>query len=482
VQRIAALPASDALTFAGGAFLTALLAAATVQIGPGLPFGGLVGLFVFVGLVVSFVAVPHIAVAALIPVFAVLPLVKTFWLPAAGPIKDVAAVAAVSAVALLTIERHRLRQRSPVDPLVVGCVVALLVLYLVNIGGGFSAGAYDTAWLHGFRLTAEPLLLLLVGLTVERPRRVFQWAMASLVATSFFVAIYGIIQQILGPSGLQALGYEWDVHIRVVGDYLRSFGTMDDPFLYAAFLSFGLAGVLFWMRRGALALVVGVTIAVGIAAGVVRTSALIVVALLGIWLAGQRRPVPAAALLGAAVIGSFAILLSGSSATESRTVRAGGAGQNVYLTLNGRTEAWSVAVGGPIDWPFGRGVGEVGTAAERATFELSRSNEEVRKSSVRAVDSGYFATVADVGFFGLAILLVLLGRLFTAARAASAMGLVSGRVALATLVVLALDALTRASFQGFPTAFVGMLLIGVALASASAERAEVEERGELGPA
>ena len=482
MQRIAALPASDALTFAGGAFITAMLAAATVQIGPALPFGGLLGLFVFVGLVVAFVAVPHVAIAALIPVFAVLPLVKSFWLPAAGPIKDVAAVAAVAAVALLAIERHRLRRRSPVDPLIVACVVALLVLYLVNIGGGFSRGAYDTAWLHGVRLTAEPLLLLLVGLTVERPRRVFQWAMGSLVATSFVVAIYGIVQQILGPSGLVALGYEWDVHIRVVGDYLRSFGTMDDPFLYAAFLSFGLAGVLFWMRRGPLALLVGVTIAVGIAAGFVRTSALIIVALIGIWLAGQRRPVPAAALLGAAVIGSFAILLSGSSATESRTVRAGSGGQNVYLTLNGRTEAWSVAVGGPIDWPFGRGVGEVGTAAERATFELSRSNEEVRESKVRAVDSGYFATVADVGFFGLAILLVLLGRLFMAGRTASAMGLTSGTVALAMLVVLALDALTRASFQGFPTAFVGLLIIGVALASAAAERVELEERGELGPA
>lgn len=474
-QRLSALPA-DALLLAFGALLTSLVAAAAVQMGPALPVGGLVALFFFAGLVVAFVAVPHVAVAGLIPVFAVLPMVKALWLPSAGPVKDLAALAAVAAVALLTVERHRLGTRAPIDPIVAICILALLALYVVNVGGGFKGAAYDNAWGHGVRLTAEPLLLLLVGLSVERPRLVFEWAMGSLVATSFVVALYGIAQQLLGPDGLVALGYTWDVQIQVIGDYLRSFGTLDDPFLYAAFLSFGLAGVLFWMRRGPLALLFGTTIAVGILCGFVRTSALIVIALGGIWLAAQKRPVPAAALFGAAVIGSFVIFFSSAQATESRTVRAG---SNMYLTLNGRTDAWKVALGGPIDWPFGLGVGEVGTAAERATFDLSRTAEEARESRVEAVDSGYFATIADVGFVGFGILAVLLARLFMAARAGTRLGFASGRMAMAALVVLALDAITRSSFQGFPTAFIGMLIIGVALASSAAERAELEERGEL---
>lgn len=479
MQRLSALPlAGDAWLLAAGAFLTVLVAAASVQMGPALPVGGLAALFVFASLVVAFVAVPHIAVAGLIPVFAVLPMVKTLWLPTAGPIKDVAAVAAFAAVALLTIERHRLRTRAAVDPIVAACILALLVLYVVNIGGGFKPEAYGEAWGHGVRLIAEPFLLLLVGLSVENPRRVFHWAMASLVATSFGVALYGIAQQVLGADGLVALGYTWDVQIQVVGDFLRSFGTLDDPFLYAAFLSFGLAGVLFWMEKGPLALLVGATISVGILVGFVRTSAVIVVALLGIWLVAQRRPVPAAAVLGAAVIGTLAIFFSSAQATESRTVRAG---SDTYLTLNGRTDAWKVALGGPIDWPFGLGVGEVGTAAERATFDLARTAEEARESRVEAVDSGYFATIADVGVIGLGVLAILLARLFMAARAAAALGLASGRVALAILVVLSLDAVTRSSFQGFPTAFIGMLLIGVALASSAAERAALEERGELRP-
>jgi hypothetical protein len=477
--RLGSLPlAGDAILLLAGAFLTVAVVQATVTMGPALPVGGLVALFALVALVVAFVAVPHVAVAGLIPLFAFLPMIKALWLPSAGPIKEVAAVGAFAAVALLTIERHRLRTRAPVDGIVAACIVGLIALYVVNLGGGFKGEAYGIAWFHGVRLITEPLLLLLVGLCVDNPRRVFQWAMASLVATSFVVALYGIAQQILGPSGLVSLGYTWDVQIQMIGSRLRSFGTLDDPFLYAAFLLFGLTAVLFWMRRGPLALIVGSTIAVGIVCGFVRTSALIVVALLGIWLVAQRRPGPAAFVLGAAIIASGVLFFSSTSGTETRTVQSG----NMYLTLNGRTDAWRVALGGPIDWPFGLGVGEVGTAAERATYDLSRTAEEARESRVESVDSGYFATIADVGFVGLALLLLLLGRLFMSAQSSARLGLASGRVALGILTVLALDAVTRSSFQGFPTAFVGLLLVGVALAAGASEQAELEAEGRLRPA
>ena len=121
----------------------------------------------------------------------------------------------------------------------------------------------------------------------------------------------------------------------------------------------------------------------------------------------------------------------------------------------------------------------MGTAAERATFELSRTAEQARKSKVEAVDSGYFATIADVGFIGLAVLFVLLGRLFVLARRYANLGLAAGRVAMGILVVLLLDALTRSSFQGFPTAFVALLLVGVALASGAVEQRELEEQRAL---
>jgi hypothetical protein len=479
VHRLSSLPlGGDAILLALGSLLTLALMHATVTMGPTLPIGGLLALAMFAAVVIAFVAIPHVAIAALIPLFAFLPMVKTLWVPTAGPIKEVVAFAAFAAAALLMIERHRMKTRASIDLVVAGAVFALLVLYLVNLGGGFKGDSYGIAWFHGVRLTAEPLLLLLVGLSIQRPRQVFQWGMVSLVATTSLVALYGIAQQLLGPSGLVSLGYTWDVQIQVISNRLRSFGTLDDPFLYAAFLLFGLSAVLLWMRRGPLALVLGAILAVGIACGLVRTSALIAVGLIGIWLVTKRLSAPAVFVLAAAVLGTFVIFFSSTSGTESRTVQSG----NMYLTLNGRTDAWKVALGGPIDWPFGRGVGEVGTAAERATYELSRTAEETREERGEAVDSGYFATIADVGFVGLGILLVLLFRLFSLAHGAARLGLASGRVAMGLLVVLLLDAVTRASFQGFPTAFVCLLLVGVALAASAAEREELEAGSRLRPA
>jgi uncharacterized membrane protein YozB (DUF420 family) len=459
----------DYATAAFGVGLTALLTLATAKMGPALPVGGMLGLLVFGVLVWAFVAVPHIAVAALVPLFALLPSIKIFLLPSAGPLKDVAALAAVVASTLLIVQRRRDKDAPQPDTLLALSVVALLVLYIVNLGGGLQREAFGAAWLHGVRLTAEPLLLLIVGLSVREPRKVFRWAMWSLIGTSVFVALYGLFQQVLGPARLVELGYEWDVHIRVIADRLRSFGTMDDPFLYAAFLCLGLSAALLWMRRGPAAFVVSV-ISAGIAVAFVRTSALIVIALLGVWLAKHKQPGPAAFLLAGAVLGSIAIFLSTEQATQTRTVQSG----SLYLTLNGRTDAWAVALGTPVDWPFGQGVGKVGTAAERATFTFSRSAADARDAKVEAVDSGYFATIADVGFVGLAVMLVLLGRLFVLARGAARVDSPAGQMALAFLIVLVLDAMTRASFTGFPTAFIGFLLVGVALAAAGAERAEAE--------
>ncbi|HEY8193335.1 MAG TPA: hypothetical protein VIF36_05360 [Gaiellaceae bacterium] len=468
----------DAVLLLIGAPLTVFLAAVAVSRGPALPLGGLLALLLFGGLVAAFVAVPHYAVAALMPLYAFLPAFKTFVAPNAGPIKDVVAIAAIAAVVLLTIERQRVRATSPVDTLVALCIVTLMVLYIVNLGGGFQRESYDTAYFHGVRLVIEPLLLLLVGLSVERPTLVFRWAMSSLVATSVVVALYGLVQQVIGPSGLVALGYAWDVQIQLIGDQLRSFSTLDDPFLYVAFLLIGLCAVLFWMQRGAAALFAGTIITLGIAAGLVRTSALVIVALLGIWLVTQKHPVPAAFALAAAILGSAVVFFGSSGGTESQTVQSG----NTYLTLNGRTDEWRVALGGPIDWPFGLGVGEVGTAAERATYDLSRTLEEAQKSRVASVDSGYFAAIADVGFVGLGVLLLLLGRLFMLARRAAALGFASGRFAMGALLVLFLDATTRSSFTGFPTAFMCLLLVGVALASAAAEEAEVGNSPAARPA
>jgi O-antigen ligase len=195
----------------------------------------------------------------------------------------------------------------------------------------------------------------------------------------------------------------------------------------------------------------------------VRTAALIVVALAGLWLARRGFTSSAVLAMVAAIAAMGSVLVLGAGGTQAQTYQSG----TSTLTLNGRTSAWKAALGPAKAWPFGRGVGKVGTAAYRVKYALV-AGPNVRPPT-RAVDSGYLATIADVGLLGLAVLLALFGRLVALARAGIRRGYKESWFAVAMLVVLMLDAATRSSFTGFPTAFLCLLLVGIALA-ASAER------------
>ena len=464
IRAARALPASPdiLLPLAGAALTTAAAFVATV-VGPPLVVLFLFVIVAFVGVVVAFVRVPHVAVAVTIPLFAALPTIKALYLPWAGPVKDGVAVAAVAAACVVTIRRNIRRERHPVDRWVLGAVALLMALYFFNPGGGLSAQGYDFAWSQGVRLAYEPLLLLLVGFTLDGARRTYGWAVASLIVSGCLIGIYGIAQQALGHAKLVELGYEYTLQVRFYAGFLRSFGTLDDPFAYAAFLLFAMAAVVTWHRLSATIVLSGLVLSAGLVVAYVRTAGIIGAALLGIWLAQRNRIGAAVALLLSAVVASVVILFSTGGASESRTY----AGDNGYLTLNGRTEAWEVAIGDtPAQVLFGQGVGQLGRAAERARFTLSGELEESASGKVEAVDSGYFATVSDVGFVGLVVMLVIYGRLFALAASAARARVREGWVAMALLAVLMLDATTRDSFAGFPTAFVGLLLVGITLAAA----------------
>jgi hypothetical protein len=73
---------------------------------------------------------------------------------------------------------------------------------------------------------------------------------------------------------------------------------------------------------------------------------------------------------------------------------------------------------------------------------------------------------------------MLLARLWLLGARAARAGIGAGWIALGVLGTLLLDALTRASFTGFPTAFLALLFIGIALAAA---REEVELRPPVSP-
>lgn len=323
------------------------------------------------------------------------------------------------------------------------------------------AGRHDVAWAQGVRLASEPLLLLVAGLGLDQPRRTLRWAVTSLIVTGCIVAFYGLAQQALGEWRLVSYGYSFNAQVRSINGHFRSFGTLDEPFGYAAFLMLALATLVYTARRSVLSVSAGALLLAGVAASYVRTAALIAIALVALDLVRRQRVVAGVAIAAAVVAAAIGILVQ-AKGTESHSYRSSSA----VLTLNGRTSAWKAAVGTPQEWALGRGVGEVGTAANRARYALTQSSQ-AEQQQLSSVDSGYLATVADVGLVGLVVLLALFGRAIALGRAAALRGDNAGWLVLALFTVVLIDALTRASFTGFPSAFLALFVAGIALAAAS---------------
>lgn len=464
VLRPAVTP-SDLTVFVFGAGAVVAAALFSASHGAFFGLGALLALLFFTATVTCFLVAPQVAVAVAIPLFAIIPAAKVFVTLWAGPVKDVVTIAAAFAVAIRVLQREGRKTAARTDTAILLAIGLYLGLYVLNVGGAVSGIGFGVGWIQGVRLVSEPLILLLAGLLLPNPRRTLRWGAASFIASGCAVAFFGIVQQLLGPARLVSLGYSYSSQVRMAHGYLRAFGTLDDPFTYAAFLLLALATVMFWMRRRNLALACGVLITIGIAVSLVQTAALVIGALLAVVLVRAGRTAVGLVLMLAMIASGLAIVLGSSSATQTRSVVVG---PNNYLTLNGRTTVWKTVFADPARLPLGLGVGKVGTAAMRASIGVTsvEGSPNAAKSSV-AVDSGYFATVADVGLLGLAVLLFLLGRLFAVARAASKHPAdVVGWLALAYLTVMAIDAFTRDSFTGFPGAFLGLLMVGSALAVA----------------
>jgi hypothetical protein len=451
------LPRADLPIIASGFALTAFLTLAATQVGEGLSLALIAGLTLFFVIVTAFVVVPHVALALTIPIFALIPMLKVLAFPWIGPFKDMITLAAICAAVVLVVQRSSQGRPQRGDFWVAAAAAVFAALYVVNVGGL----DWNLAWTHGVRLALEPLALLLVGLTLSDSRRTLNWAMVSLVVTAVFVAIVGIAQQVLGEWALYDLGYSFRVQLRTYNDHLRSFGTLDEPFAYAAFLLLALAALVMWFRLSVYTLAAGGVIMTGLFFSFVRTALVVVLALGALWLARKGYTATSVFLMAVAAVSALVILFVSSTATETRTVRTG---SSSFLTVNGRTEAWRLFLNDPKVWFLGHGVGKVGTAAERATYKLTRDPQEASRQI--AIDSGYFAAIADVGLLGLAAMLAIFGRLLIRARRFAIRGSPAGWLAIGFTAVLMIDAVTRASFTGFPTAFLALLLTGLALGAA----------------
>jgi len=425
----------------------------------------LVGLIVFTVLVIGFVAVPWLMIAWMIPFFAVLPTTKVLVTPQVGPLKDVVAFAAIGAAFVLALQRRAARRQSLADGVVLTLAGGLFLLYLVNPGGlSGSVGAHGSAWFQGVRLFNEPLGLLVVGLTLRHPARTFVAARLSLIVTAAGVGLYGIAQQGIGIPRLHQLGFTYGQELRQFGSHLRSFGTLDNTFVYASFLLLAIAVVVVTPRLQMRHWIVLTILGTGLLTSYVRTALVVAMALVGLGLARRGRTVAAIFLFAGATVAAVIVLVVASGQTQQQAVAIN---PTTYLTLNGRTELWKGRIGQPGHWPLGRGVGVTGTAAARASAGISGKQPIGAAFKDTSVDSGYLTLISDVGMLGMAVFLAILARAVFLARRSIAAGIEEGWIVVAVVAVFLIDGLSREAFTAYPGAYLSWLLIGLGLAAAN---------------
>jgi len=466
--------APSAALVALGAGTIVLVAALSTREGALISLGLCVGLLAFMAVLMGFLAAPHVTVAFVIPYFALLPALKTLVSPKLGPTKDIMIGAAALAAGLSVIQRRTVGRTWRGDQPLLVITLLFMTLYFLDVGAGLSGGSrYGLEWFHGVRLVWEPLLLLLFGLSVRDPRRTLRWAAAALIAAALIAATVGLLQQVIGAPRLISLGYSYQTQVRTIGGRLRSFGTFDQPFDYATVLAFGLAGVLLWARRGPMTALAGIVIVAGLLVSYVRGAALSVVALLALLLARKGSPATAVALLAASVAAAAVVVVVSTRPTAGPIVQTG---PSIYLTLNGRTRSWRAALGKPSTWAFGRGVGLYGTASVRAA-QGRRPAGSTSQVPMSATDSGYLATLSDVGIVGLIVLLTMFGRILVLLRRAIARNEQLAWFGLGVVLVLILDAALRSSLTGFPTADIAFLFAGLTLAATHGQERRPPVRG-----
>lgn len=261
-------------------------------------------------------------------------------------------------------------------------LAALGVISAVLVGG--------TRGLVGLKVG---FFYVLLGLAVWRcplAERERDHLVTILMATGFATAVFGLVQQLLGPERLVDLGYEYNTDIRTAGGFLRSFSTFDTSFAFALYLMVvvlvGLAVAVGAPRRlrnrlfllSLPIILAAMTVAItrvaflGLAAGLAYLAITKYRSLVLVFIDGV---VIAAALL--VVAASFSGVFLSTSSSEAR------------FDLWGKNFAEIAA------HPFGAGVGATGAAAEKAA-EVAGSDEEVFQP-----DNYYFKIAYEFGVIGL---------------------------------------------------------------------------------
>lgn len=370
-----------------------------------------------------------------------------------APWKEVLLVVVLSAT--LVAPRASLRDGLPLTYAWIPAAAVMFVLSLISavlVGGVVGFWGMKIAWFY----ILVPLVLWRCPFTVrDRDHLV-----TILMATGAITAAYGLVQQLIGGVGLNALGYEYNTAIRFSGGLLRSFSSFTQPFSFGLFITLVLLVCMpvalsdTRRTRNRVFLLLTPVLLAGLASSVVRGAYLALGAGL-LFLAILRFRgmlhilVPAPLALFLVPPGVLAAFFSSSS-------------------LGQRTSGWSDIRDLVVGAPLGNGVGRTGAAAEKA-LELGAQPSEIilLKGESYLPDNQFVKTTLELGPVGLWLLL-LIGAAAIGAALKSARGTTGSDRALAEGIAASVVAAAAASvvatyLEIFPLDFFFWLLLGVLL-------------------
>jgi hypothetical protein len=403
--------------------------------------------------------------------FALQPDLKFFISSYFGPAKDIIAIAAIIVTAIYVGGRRRRRQLS-CDPWIVSGMLAVIALYLIDVGG-----SHDGVWQSAVRPVIEAFGLFLCGYVFLRTDDAWRVCVRAMLAMGLLEAVTGILDQLVGGAFLaNTLGFPYNEVVIQVGPVLRSFGTQLDPFNYAAMTALTIPFAFFTMgeHRRRQATAIGL-LAIGVVCAFIRTSAGIGLGLILLGLVRAGRAATAGFVLAATVLVLVAYLVNAQSA---------GPGPSTAATLNGRTTEWA-RVFHPEVLLAGAGVGQFGSGADRqlqgAIISVQKQGQQSQDqpsttAAATSIDSSYLALISDVGLPGLLLVLAVFARIVAIGLAAIRIDSTAGSVLLGMVLVVAIDGVTRSSLTQFPFGPIALLAIGVAVAACERVLAENRRR------
>ena len=277
-------------------------------------------------------------------------------------------------------------------------VVGMLALGLVS---ALAVGGWQAAW--GLKIAFFFLLVALVVWRCPFSRLERDALVTILMVTGLVTAVYGLAQQLLGTSGLAALGYQYNSTIRTTRGLLRSFSSFDNPFAFGFFLMLVLLVCVPHAltrpdRLRSRLFLVTLPILVGALASTFVRGAWVGLVVGLAYLGWARFP---RLLLGLPLVLVGALLLPSGVSSAAFSSSSG----------SQRVAGWQANLSEVTRHPLGLGLGSSNAAAEKA------AGTEEERDRVYHPDNEYYRAIYELGVLGLWFTVLLYASAFLGTRA-----------------------------------------------------------------